>query len=159
MYDAWLALHAEDRALIRLQINFLHNQGFIPALGDLDHQLPELRERLKNQFPFFGDDMVRTGAIGEWAAPFAAPTNVDNHAVWYEAQRLVAKARWRNENAQAGSPTSSAPFSLIEPVRRPTMPMIERIVVVLPAPLRPSRHSTSPGARSSDTPRSTCTWP
>ena len=73
MYDAWLALHAEDRALIRLQINFLHNQGFIPALGDLDHQLPELRERLKNQFPFFGDGMVRTGAIGEWAAPFAAP--------------------------------------------------------------------------------------
>ena len=75
MYDAWLALHAEDRTLVRLQINFLHNQGFIPALGDLDHQLPELRERLKNQFPFFGDGMVRTGAIGEWAAPFAVPSN------------------------------------------------------------------------------------
>jgi predicted amidohydrolase YtcJ len=108
MYDAWLALHAEDRTLIRLQINFLHNQGFIPALGGLDHQLPELRERLKNQFPFFGDDMVRTGAIGEWAAPFAAPSSPDNYAVWYEAQRLVAQARWRNENAQAGSPTSAA---------------------------------------------------
>src|SRR5262245_2670157 len=108
MYDAWLALHAEDRTLIRLQINFLHNQGFIPALGDLDHQLPELRERLKNQFPFFGDDMVRTGGIGEWAAPFAAPTDPSNYAVWYEAQRLVAKARWRNDNAQPGSPTSSA---------------------------------------------------
>jgi predicted amidohydrolase YtcJ len=108
MYDPWLALHAEDRTLIRLQINFLHNQGFISALGDLGHQLPELRERLKNQFPFFGDGMVRTGAIGEWAAPFATPSNPDNYAVWYEAQRLVAKARWRNENAQAGSPTSSA---------------------------------------------------
>ena len=108
MYDPWLALHAEDGTLIRLQINFLHNQGFISALGDLDHQLPELRERLKNQFPFFGDGMVRTGAIGEWAAPFAAPSSPDNYAVWYEAQRLVAKARWRNENAQAGSPTSSA---------------------------------------------------
>jgi predicted amidohydrolase YtcJ len=108
MYDAWLALHAEDRTLVRLQINFLHNQGFIPALGDLDHQLPELRERLKNQFPFFGDDMVRTGAIGEWAAPFATPANPDNYAVWYEAQRLVARARWRNENSQAGSPTSTA---------------------------------------------------
>jgi predicted amidohydrolase YtcJ len=107
MYDAWLALHAEDRAFIRLQINFLHNQGYIAALGDLDHQLPELRERLKNQFPFFGDDMVRTGGIGEWAAPFALPSSADNYAVWYESQRLVAKARWRNENAQAGSPTSS----------------------------------------------------
>jgi len=108
MYDAWLALHREDMDLIRLQINFLHNQGFIPALGDLDHQLPELRERLKNQFQFFGDDMLRTGAIGEWAAPFATPSSADNYAVWYESQRLVAKAGWRNENAQAGTPISSA---------------------------------------------------
>ena len=108
MYDAWLALHAEGRTSVRLQINFLHNQGFIPELGDLTHQLPELRERLKNQFKFFGDDMLRTGGIGEWAAPFAAPTDANNYAVWYEAQRLVAQARWRNENAQAGSPTSSA---------------------------------------------------
>src|SRR5262245_21918633 len=113
MYDAWLALAAEDRTLIRLQINFLHNQGFIPELGDLNHQLPELRERLKNQFPFFGDDMVRTGGIGEWAAPFAAPSSPDNYAVWYESQRLVAKARWRNENAQPGSPTSSAPIEQV----------------------------------------------
>ena len=107
MYDAWLALHREDKAFVRLQINFLHNQGFIAELGDLDHQLPELRERLKNQFPFFGDDMLRTGGIGEWAAPFAAPGSA-GYPVWYESQRLVAKARWRNENAQGGSPTSSA---------------------------------------------------
>jgi hypothetical protein len=90
MYDAWLALHREDKAFIRLQINFLHNQGFIAALGDLDHQLPELRERLKNQFPFFGDDMVRTGGIGEWAAPFASPASAD-YPVWLESQRLVAR--------------------------------------------------------------------
>ena len=114
MYDAWLALHAEDQTFIRLQINFLHNQGLIPQLGDLDHQLPELRERLKNQFPFFGDDMVRTGGIGEWAAPLVLGSglpnrsNPDAYSVWYESQRLVAKARWRNENAQAGSPTSVA---------------------------------------------------
>ena len=107
MYDAWLALHAEGRNPTRLQINFLHNQGFIAELGsDISKQLPELRERLKNQFQFFGDDMVRTGAIGEWAAPFAAPTNVNGYAVWLEAQRLCAKARWRNENSQAGSPTN-----------------------------------------------------
>ena len=109
MYDAWLALHAEDRTLIRLQINFLHNQGFIPELGpEIEKQLPELRERLKNQFQFFGDDMLRTGAIGELAAPFATPaTNANGYAVWLEAQRLCAKARWRNENAQGGSPTST----------------------------------------------------
>src|SRR5687767_3326715 len=92
MYDAWLALHREGRDFVRLQINFLHNQGFITELGDLDHQLPELRERLKNQFPNFGDHMLRTGGIGEWAAPFALPSNANGHAVWREAQRLVAKA-------------------------------------------------------------------
>jgi hypothetical protein len=110
MYDAWLALHAEGRSPTRLQINFLHNQGFIPELGaDISKQLPELRERLKNQFQFFGDDLVRTGAIGEWAAPFALPSNANGYAVWLEAQRLVAKARWRNENSQAGIPNPASP--------------------------------------------------
>jgi predicted amidohydrolase YtcJ len=109
MYDAWLQLNREERTLIRLQINFLHNQGFIQDLdpnrtGNIALQLPELRERLKNQFPFFGNDMVRTGGIGEWGAVLALPSvNPNNYAVWYEAQRLVAQARWRNENAQAGS--------------------------------------------------------
>ena len=85
MYDPWLELHREGRATVRLQINFLSNQT--------DPALPELHERLRNQFQFFGDDMVRTGAIGEWAAPISAGP------VWLEAQRLVAEARWRNENA------------------------------------------------------------
>jgi predicted amidohydrolase YtcJ len=108
MYDAWLQLEREHRNLIRLQINFLHNQGFDARFGGtIDSQLPELRERLKNQFQFFGNDMVRTGAIGEWAAPFAAPSNPNGFAVWLESQRLVAKARWRNENAQGGTPTNN----------------------------------------------------
>jgi predicted amidohydrolase YtcJ len=85
MYDAWLALHREGRTFIRLQMNFLQNQS--------DPELPELKERLRNQFQFFGDDMMMTGAIGEWAAPLASG------AVWREAQRLVAQAGWRNENA------------------------------------------------------------
>ena len=33
--------------------------------------------------------------------------------------------------------------------------MIERMVVVLPTPLRPSRQTHSPGATSSDTPNNT----
>lgn len=127
MYDAWLALHREARTLIRLQINFLHNQGFIAALGGLESQLPELRERLKNQFPFFGDGMVRTGGIGEWGAVFALPSaNPDNYAVWYEAQRLVAQARWRNENAQAGT-LAAAPGSV------PNTAAIEQVVATYEA--------------------------
>jgi predicted amidohydrolase YtcJ len=85
MYDAWLALHREGRTFIRLQMNFLQNQS--------DPELPELKERLRNQFQFFGDDMMMTGAIGEWAAPLGSG------AVWRDAQRLVAQAGWRNENA------------------------------------------------------------
>jgi len=85
MYDSWLALHREGKATVRLQMNFLQNQN--------DPALPELKERLRNQFQFFGDDMMMTGAIGEWAAPLASG------AVWREAQRLVAQAGWRNENA------------------------------------------------------------
>jgi predicted amidohydrolase YtcJ len=85
MYDALLQLHREGRTTVRMQLNFLHNQA--------DPALPELRERLRNQFPFFGDDMMRTGGIGEWAAPLGAG------AAWFEAQRLVAQARWRNENS------------------------------------------------------------
>ncbi len=85
MYDALLALHREGLTTIRLQTNFLHNQA--------DPALPELKERLRNQFQFFGDDMFMTGSIGEWAAPLGAG------AVWFEAQRLVAQARWRNENS------------------------------------------------------------
>jgi predicted amidohydrolase YtcJ len=85
MYDSWLALHREGKTFVRLQMNFLHNQS--------DPNLPELKERLKNQFQFFGDDMMMTGSIGEWAAPLSAG------AVWMEAQRLVAQARWRNENS------------------------------------------------------------
>ncbi len=85
MYDSWLALHSEGRTFIRLQMNFLQNQA--------DPRLPELHERLRNQFQFFGDDMLRTGAIGEWAAP------LNSGAAWSEAQRLVGQAGWRNENA------------------------------------------------------------
>jgi len=85
MYDPWLALHHEGKTTIRLQMNFLQNQN--------DPALPELKERLRNQFQYFGDDMLMTGSIGEWAAPLASG------AVWREAQRLVAQAGWHNENS------------------------------------------------------------
>jgi predicted amidohydrolase YtcJ len=85
MYDPWLALHRERRTIVRLQTNFLQNQN--------DPALPELKERLRNQFQYFGDNMLMTGSIGEWAAPLGSG------AVWREAQRLVAQAGWHNENS------------------------------------------------------------
>jgi predicted amidohydrolase YtcJ len=85
MYDPWLALHRDGKTIVRLQTNFLQNQNN-PAL-------PELKERLRNQFQYFGDDMMMTGSIGEWAAPLGSG------AVWRDAQRLVAAAGWHNENS------------------------------------------------------------
>jgi predicted amidohydrolase YtcJ len=94
MYDPFLAIHRRSEMLLRLQTNFLHNQN--------DITLPELKERLKNQFQLFGDEMFMTGGIGEWGAPVPASDTAPSFAAWTEAQRLIAQARWRNENA-AGS--------------------------------------------------------
>lgn len=85
MYDGWLAVHADGDTFVRLQMNFLHDQN--------DIELPQLKERLKNQFQLFGDDMMMTGAIGEWGAPGDGVGEV-----WLEAQRVIAEARWRNTN-------------------------------------------------------------
>src|SRR5688572_31179264 len=56
----FLALHEEGKLPARLRINFLHQ--------DDTPELRTLRERVRNSFPFFGDDMVRTGGIGEFIA-------------------------------------------------------------------------------------------
>ena len=90
MYDPWLALHREGRATVRLQMNFLHNQA--------DPALPELNERLRNQFQFFGDDMLRTGSIGEWAAPLGAGAGVARGAAPGGAGRLAQ----REQRAEPG---------------------------------------------------------
>ncbi len=51
-----------------------------------------LKEYLRNALPYFGDDMLRTGGIGEWPAPAAAVEQTR------AAQRLVAQAGWRCDN-------------------------------------------------------------
>jgi len=57
MYDSWLALHKEGRTSVRLQMNFLQNQS--------DPALPELKERLRNQFhPAVLEAPFRGGVIG-----------------------------------------------------------------------------------------------
>jgi predicted amidohydrolase YtcJ len=94
MYDPFLAVHRRGEMPLRLQTNFLHNQN--------DINLPELTERLKNQFQLFGDDWFMTGGIGEWGAPVPASPTAASFAAWTKAQDMIAAARWRNENA-AGS--------------------------------------------------------
>src|SRR5712664_4801253 len=56
-------------------------------------------------------------------------------------------------------PIVSASRNRIEPCRRPTMPMIAFMVVVLPAPLRPSSVTTSPSRTSNSMPCRMCDSP
>jgi predicted amidohydrolase YtcJ len=82
MHKPFLAVYAAGAATIRLRINFLHMET--------DPDLPTLTDRLRDAFPFFGDDLVRTGGIGEFLAAGLGPT-------WLEAARRVARAGWRAE--------------------------------------------------------------
>src|ERR1700687_1723935 len=58
-----------------------------------------------------------------------------------------------------GRPITSPPPNWTEPVRWPRMPMIARKVVVLPAPLRPSRVATSPSSTVKSMPCRMCDSP
>jgi predicted amidohydrolase YtcJ len=84
MHLPFLSVYDEGRGTIRLRINFLHQ--------DTDTNVTTLQQRLLNTFKFFGNDMVRTGAIGEFIAAsyFGGP-------VFLEAARRTAAAGWRVE--------------------------------------------------------------
>ncbi|HUK34432.1 MAG TPA: amidohydrolase family protein [Vicinamibacterales bacterium] len=81
MHNPFLALHREGRMPARLRIDFLHQDSptAIPPL-------PTLGPRLRNAFPFFGDDWIRTGGIGEFTGG-----GVDG-------LRAIARAGWRAED-------------------------------------------------------------
>jgi len=85
MYDAFLALHRENKMTSRLRIYFLSQ--------DTAPDVPLLRERMNNSFPGFGDDMLRLTGVGEFAAAWrfqggATPANYET------ALQLVAKHGW-----------------------------------------------------------------
>jgi predicted amidohydrolase YtcJ len=87
MHKPFLALNRAEKLPVRLRVDF--------AEEDMDPAVPQLTQRLKDSFPFFGNDMLRTGAIGEWTAGGLTGMGTP---VWLEGTRAVAKARWRNEN-------------------------------------------------------------
>jgi predicted amidohydrolase YtcJ len=61
MHEPFLALMREGRLAARLRFDFLHQDS--PTANP---PLPTLSDRLKNSFPFFGNDWVKTGGIGEF---------------------------------------------------------------------------------------------
>src|SRR5215470_15184874 len=103
MHLPFLEIYSEGKGIIRLRINFLHMET--------DPALPELVQRLKNQFQFFGDDMVRTGAIGEFITVVPSATSASSIARFNDAATKVAQAGWRAEVHSLGrrqTPASNA---------------------------------------------------
>jgi predicted amidohydrolase YtcJ len=103
MHIPFLEVYDESKGIVRLRINFLHMES--------DQNTPELAQRLKNAFPFFGDDMVRTGGIGEFIAQGTSAASP-----FKSAAEKVAQANWRAEVHSLGrrqTPTSApADFEL-----------------------------------------------
>jgi hypothetical protein len=79
MHFPFLALNREKNMPARLRIDFLHRDP--PSDPTLT-----LAERLRNSFPYFGDDWLRTRGIGE----FTGGT--------LEALLAVGRAGWRGED-------------------------------------------------------------
>ena len=80
MHNSFLALDAEKRLPARLRFNYLHQDP------PNDPTLPTLSPRLKNSFPFFGNDWMRSGGIGEFTGG------------GINGLRAIAAAGWRAED-------------------------------------------------------------
>jgi predicted amidohydrolase YtcJ len=81
MHDPFRALHREGRLPARLRIDFLHQDP-----PNANPPLPTLGPRLRNSFPFFGDEWLKTGGIGEFTGG------------GLDGLRAIAKAGWRGED-------------------------------------------------------------
>ncbi|KAI1751999.1 amidohydrolase family-domain-containing protein [Xylaria castorea] len=84
MHLPWLSVYDDEAGIIRLRINFLHMDDSL--------EVPTVQQRLLNTFKFFGDDMVRTGGIGEFIT-----TDYAGGPFFNEAAQRIAKAGWRLE--------------------------------------------------------------
>jgi predicted amidohydrolase YtcJ len=81
MHEPFLALHRDGPMPARLRIDFLHQDP--PTANP---PLPTLGPRLRNAFPFFGDEWIKTGGIGEFTGGGV------------EGLRAIARAGWRAED-------------------------------------------------------------
>ena len=100
MHIPFLEVYDQGKALIRTRINFLHMES--------DPNTPELAQRLKNAFPFLGNDMVKTGGIGEFIAAGTNPAPPQS-SPFLDAARRVARANWRAEVHSLGRRTTQSP--------------------------------------------------
>jgi len=81
MHDPFQAIHREGRMPARLRIDFLHQDP-----PNANPPLPTLAPRLRNSFPRFGDEWMKTDGIGEFTGG------------GIEGLRAIARAGWRAED-------------------------------------------------------------
>jgi len=86
MYDAFQALHQQNKMTTRLRIFFLSM--------DTRPDVPMLKQRMDNVFPGLGDDMMRVSGIGEFATQWPLFGQVTAPANYETALKLVAKQGW-----------------------------------------------------------------
>ncbi len=79
-YDTWWGLHREGKTTVRMQADFVIDT------------LEVLNERIKNQLPFFGDDMLSTHAV------HFQPAGGTTNPIWLEGYRLMARFGWRGRS-------------------------------------------------------------
>jgi predicted amidohydrolase YtcJ len=111
MYDAFLALHREGRMSTRLRVFFLSM--------DTRPDVPVLSERLRNQFPQFGDDMLRISGIGEFASSwplFGQPTPTN----YVAALSAIAKQGWAFQQHSLSPAENELTISAFEAVNKTT---------------------------------------
>ena len=80
MHNPFVALAAEKRMPARLRFNYLHQDP------PNDPTLPTLSQRLKNSLPFFGNDWIKSGGIGEFTGG------------GINGLKAIAAAGWRAED-------------------------------------------------------------
>jgi predicted amidohydrolase YtcJ len=80
MHFPFLALNRENDMPARLRIDFLHQDQ------STDTALTTLAPRLRNSFPFFGNDWLRTAGIGEFTGG------------GLEGLKAIGRAGWRGED-------------------------------------------------------------
>jgi predicted amidohydrolase YtcJ len=81
MHEPFHALHRDGKMPARMVIDFLHQDP-----PNANPPLPTLGPRLRNSFPRFGDDWLKTGGIGEFTGGGV------------EGLRAIAQAGWRGED-------------------------------------------------------------
>lgn len=112
MYDAFLALHRENKMSMRLRIYWL--------TMDKDNSIPMLKGRILNSIPEFGDEMIRVSGIGEFATNWPLFGKVTPPANYQTALEFIASHGWAFQQHSLSAAEDELTVSTFEAVNAKT---------------------------------------